>query len=70
MLRRRDSDPRLVIAVDIMIINLESKFKTIVLQRGHCGDVCVLASTLYKYNLRKGDLFILSWVRCDYDLCS
>ena len=33
------------------------------LQRGHCGDVCVLASTLCKYNLRKGDLFVLSWAR-------
>ena len=25
--------------------------------------VCVLASTLCKYDLRKGDLFVLSWVR-------
>ena len=33
------------------------------LQRGHSGDVCVLASTLYKYDLRKGDLFVLSWAR-------
>ena len=31
------------------------------LQRGHSG--CVLASTLCKYNLRKGDLFVLSWER-------
>ena len=30
-----------------------------VLQRGHSGDRCDLASTLYKYDLRKGDLFIL-----------
>ena len=29
-----------------------------VLQRGHSGD---LASTLYRYDLRKGDLFVLSW---------
>ena len=33
------------------------------LQRGHSGDGCVLASTLYKYDLRKGDLFVLSWTR-------
>ena len=31
------------------------------LQRGHSGDGCVLASTLGKYDLRKGDLFVLSW---------
>ena len=30
------------------------------LQRGHNGDVCVLASTLCKYDLRKGDVFVLS----------
>ena len=30
------------------------------LQRGHSGDRCVLASTLCKYDLRKGDLFVLS----------
>ena len=34
-----------------------------VLQRGHSGDGCDLASTLCKYDLRKGDLFVLSWVR-------
>ena len=33
------------------------------LQRGHNGDGCVLASTLCKYDLRKGDLFVLSWAR-------
>ena len=33
------------------------------LQRGHTGDGCVLASTLCKYDLRKGDLFVLSWAR-------
>ena len=32
-----------------------------VLQRGHSGDGCVLTSTLCKYDLRKGDLFVLSW---------
>ena len=30
---------------------------------GHSGDGCVLASTLCKYDLRKGDLFVLSWAR-------
>ena len=34
-----------------------------VLQRGHSGDGCDLASTLCKYDLRKGDLFVLIWVR-------
>ena len=33
------------------------------LQRGHSGDRCVLASTLCKYDLRRGDLFVLSWAR-------
>ena len=33
------------------------------LQRGHSGDGCDLASTLCKYNLRKGDLFVMSWTR-------
>ena len=31
------------------------------LQSEHSGDECVLASTLCKYDLRKGDLFILGW---------
>ena len=31
-----------------------------VLQRGHNGDGCDLASTLCKYDLRKGDLYVLS----------
>ena len=35
----------------------------LVLQRGHSGDGCDLASTLCKYDLRKGDLFVLSWAR-------
>ena len=30
---------------------------------GHSGDGCDLASTLCKYDLRKGDLFVLSWTR-------
>ena len=33
------------------------------LQRGHSGDGCVLASTLCKCDLRKEDLFVLSWTR-------
>ena len=28
---------------------------------GHGGDGCDLAWTLCKYDLRKGDLFVLSW---------
>ena len=35
----------------------------LVLQRGHNGDVCDLASTLCMYYLRKGDLLVLSWER-------
>ena len=31
------------------------------LQRGHSADRCVLASTLCKHDLRKGDLFVLSF---------
>ena len=34
-----------------------------VLQKGHSGDGCDLTSTLCKYDLRKGDLFVLSWAR-------
>ena len=33
------------------------------LQRGYNGDGCVLASNLCKYDLRKGNLFVLSWAR-------
>ena len=29
----------------------------------HSDDGCVLASTLCKYDLRKGDLFVLRWAR-------
>ena len=35
----------------------------LMLQRGHSGDGCVLASTLCKYDLRTGDLFVQSWAR-------
>ena len=31
--------------------------------RGHIGDGCDLVSTLCKYALRKGDLFVPSWAR-------
>ena len=30
---------------------------------GHSSDGCALASTLCKYDLRKGDLFVLSLAR-------
>ena len=33
------------------------------LQWGQSGDGCVLASTLCKFDLRKGDLLVLSWAR-------
>ena len=33
------------------------------LQRGNSGDGCDLASTVCKYDMRKGDLFVLSWAR-------
>ena len=33
------------------------------LWRGHSGDGCVLTSTLCKYDLRKGNLFVLSWAK-------
>ena len=36
-----------------------------VLQRGHSGDRCDLVSTLCKYDLKKGDLFVLSWEECN-----
>ena len=35
------------------------------LQRGHGGDGCDLPSTLCMHDLRKGDLFVLSWARGD-----
>ena len=31
------------------------------LQRGHCGDGCDLASTLCIYDMRKSDLFVMGW---------
>ena len=32
-------------------------------QRGHSGDGCDVVSALSIYDLRKGDLFVLSWAR-------
>ena len=40
------------------------------LQRGYSGDGCVLASTLCKYDLRKGDLSVLSWARVRRVMCA
>ena len=40
----------------------------VMLQRGHSGDVCDLASSLCKYDLRKGDLFVLSWASISSEL--
>ena len=34
-----------------------------VLQREHSSDGCDLAATLYRYDLRKCDLCVVSWVR-------
>ena len=34
-----------------------------VLQKWRSDDECDLSSTVCKYDLRKGDLFILSWAR-------
>jgi len=34
-----------------------------VVQRGQSGDVCLIASTLCRYDRRKGDLLVLSWAR-------
>ena len=31
------------------------------LQRGHSGDGCDMALTLCRYDLKKGDLVVLSW---------
>ena len=33
------------------------------IQKRHSRDGCVLASTMCNYDLRKGDLFVLSWAR-------
>ena len=33
------------------------------LQRENSGDGCDLTSPLCKYDLRKGDLFVLSWAK-------
>ena len=51
-----------------MWVQLNRRCVSCVLQREHSGNECILASilckyTLYKYTLRKGDLFVLSWAR-------
>ena len=46
-----------------MWVQLKRWCVSCVLQRGHSGDGCDLASTMCKYDLRKGDLFVLSWAR-------
>ena len=35
----------------------------VIVAQGHSGDGCVLASTLCKNDLRKGDLFVLGWTK-------
>ena len=47
----RNASPRGSLCFRCLIFNLS----------GPCG--CVLASTLCRYDLRKGDLFVLSWAR-------
>ena len=46
-----------------MLVQLKRRCVSCVwmLQKGHSGDGCVLASSLCKYDLRKGDLFVQSW---------
>ena len=39
------------------------------LQRGHSGDGCDLASTLCNYDLGKGELFVISWVELECVRC-
>ena len=34
-----------------------------VLRRRNSGDSCDLSSTLCRYDLRRGDLFVLNWAR-------
>ena len=46
-----------------MWVQLKRWCVSCVLQREHSGDGCELASTLCKYDLRRGDLFALSWAR-------
>ena len=42
----------------VQIVRNKDDFKT-----EHSGDGCDLTSTLCKYNLREGDLFVLSLAR-------
>ena len=43
--------------------NVVRMWVQLMLQMGHSGDRCVWASTLCKYDLMKGDLFVMSWAR-------
>ena len=47
----------------MVLMWVQLKRRCVSLQNWHSGDVCDLASTLCKYDLRKGDLFVLSWAR-------
>ena len=38
-------------------------YKPIIIFHVPYGEVCLFASTLYKYDLRKGDIFVLRWTR-------
>ena len=40
-----------------------------VVQREQYCEMCMLASILCKYDLRKGDLFVLSWVVLGGGVC-
>ena len=51
---RGDSVVRMWIQLKIWCVS-----RVWVLQKGHSGDGCDLASTLCKYDLRKGELFLL-----------
>ena len=48
------------------VVCMSVQLKRCVLQRGHSGDGCDLASTLCKYDLGKGDLFVLIWAMVIY----
>ena len=47
-----------VVGVGVCVILQPSYFRGLWLYRGHSGDGCDLALTLFKY-----DLLVLSWVR-------
>ena len=45
------------------MVCIEEMMCVFVLQRRHSGVACDLASTLCTYDLRKCDLYVLSWSR-------